>query len=213
MILVREPNSTIDQAALIYRVIEACRNVIAHHETHLCDLDRAIGDGDHGTNMRRGLEALAAESRQLTAMPVSEAMIAVGTVLVMSIGGAAGPLYGTLLLEIGKGLAAEPSPVKFPDVFQHSVAAVARRGKSSPGEKTMLDVLYPVSEALISDVPLPDLAEKAQGFADTTVDMKAMRGRASFLGERSIGHMDPGAASCALLCKTVCHELAKAGAA
>jgi dihydroxyacetone kinase-like protein len=109
MILVREPNSTIDQAALIYRVIEACRNVIAHHETHLCDLDRAIGDGDHGTNMRRGLEALAAESRQLTAMPVSEAMIAVGTVLVMSIGGAAGPLYGTLLLEIGKGVAGKIS--------------------------------------------------------------------------------------------------------
>lgn len=213
MILVREPNSAIDQAALICSVIEACRNVIAEHETHLCDLDRAIGDGDHGTNMRRGMEALAAESRQLAAMPVSEAMIGAGTILVMSIGGAAGPLYGTLLLEIGKGLTAEPPPAKFPDVFQRSVAAVARRGKSSPGEKTLLDVLYPVSEALMSDTPLRDLLEKAQGFADRTIDMKAMRGRASFLGDRSIGHTDPGAASCALLCKTVCHELAQAGAA
>ncbi|WP_349436014.1 dihydroxyacetone kinase subunit DhaL [Pararhizobium sp. A13] len=213
MILVREPKSAIDQAALIRRVIDACRNVVAEHETHLCDLDRAIGDGDHGTNMRRGLEALAAESQQLAAMSVSEAMIAAGTILVMSIGGAAGPLYGTLLLEIGKGLAAEPPPAKFPDVFQQSVAAVARRGKSSPGEKTLLDVLYPVSEAMMGDTPLQNLAEKAQGFADRTIDMKAMRGRASFLGERSVGHMDPGAASCALLCKTVCRELAQAGAA
>ncbi|CAN7333424.1 dihydroxyacetone kinase subunit DhaL [Pararhizobium sp. LjRoot238] len=213
MILVRAPNSAIDQAALICRVIEACRNVVAEHETHLCDLDRAIGDGDHGTNMRRGLEALAAESRQLAAMPVSEAMIAAGTILVMSIGGAAGPLYGTLLMEIGKGLAAEPLPAKFPDVFQQAVAAVARRGKSSPGEKTLLDVLYPFSAAMIRGAPLQHLAEKAQGFADRTIDMKAMRGRASFLGERSVGHMDPGAASCALLCQTVCRELAQAGAA
>lgn len=213
MIVVRQPKSAIDQADLICRVIEACRNVIAAQEAHLCDLDCAIGDGDHGTNMRRGLEALAAERQQLAAMPVSEAMVAAGTILVMSIGGAAGPLYGTLLLEIGKGLAAEPPSAKFPDVFQQAVAAVARRGKSHPGEKTLLDVLYPFSEAMIRDTPLQQLAEKAQGFADMTIDMKAMRGRASFLGERSVGHMDPGAASCALLCQTVCHELAEAGAA
>jgi phosphoenolpyruvate---glycerone phosphotransferase subunit DhaL len=213
MILAREPKPAIDQAVQICRVIDACRSAIAAQEAHLCDLDRAIGDGDHGTNMRRGLEALAAERQQLAAMPVPEAMIAAGTILVMSIGGAAGPLYGTLLLEIGKGLAAEPGPAKFPDVFQQAVAAVARRGKSNPGEKTLLDVLFPFSEALISKTPLQQLAGEAQGFADMTIDMKAMRGRASFLGERSIGHMDPGAASCALLCKTVCHELAKAGAA
>ncbi|MCV9966623.1 dihydroxyacetone kinase subunit DhaL [Pararhizobium sp. BT-229] len=212
MILVRAPQPALDQAALTRRVIAACRDVIVEHEAYLCDLDCAIGDGDHGTNMRRGLEALTGESEHLATVPFSEAMIAAGTVLVMSIGGAAGPLYGTLLMEIGKGMAADPSAA-FADVFQQAVAAVARRGKSSPGEKTLLDVLYPLSDALIEQMPLSLLAEESQGFANKTIDMKALRGRASFLGERSIGHMDPGAASCALLCATICRELVLAGAA
>jgi len=212
MIVVRDPRPAIDPSALMGRVIEACRDIIVEQETYLCDLDCAIGDGDHGTNMRRGLETLAAEQHRLAGMPLSEAMSAAGTTLVMSIGGAAGPLYGTLLLEIGRGLAADPS-VRFADVFQQAVAAVARRGKSAPGEKTLLDVLYPFSDALINHMRLPILAEKIQGFADMTIDMKAMRGRASFLGARSVGHMDPGAASCALLCAAVCRQLAEADVA
>lgn len=212
MILVREPKPAFDQAALMRRVIAACRDAVEERESYLCDLDRAIGDGDHGTNMRRGLEALVGESEHLAALPLSDAMIAAGTVLVMNIGGAAGPLYGTLLMEIGKGMTASP-PTAFAQVFQLAVAAVARRGKSSPGEKTLLDVLYPLSDALMEQMPLSLLAEKSQAFADMTIDMKALRGRASFLGERSIGHMDPGAASCAILCAMVSRELSRAGAA
>ncbi len=213
MIVVREPRSAVDPSALMCRVIEACRDAIVAREAYLCDLDCAIGDGDHGTNMRRGLDALAAERQRLAGMPLAEAMSAAGTILVMSIGGAAGPLYGTLLLEIGRGLSTGRLETEFPEVFQHAVAAVAQRGRSSLGEKTLLDVLYPLSGELIKHVPLQLLAEKIQGFADMTIDMQAMRGRASFLGGRSIGHMDPGAASCALLAATVCHELTKAGAA
>jgi dihydroxyacetone kinase-like protein len=212
MIVVRDPKPAVDPSALMGRVIEACRDVIVAQEAYLCDLDRAIGDGDHGTNIRRGLDALAAEQHRLAAMPFPDAMSAAGTILVMSIGGAAGPLYGTLLLEIGRGLAADP-PARFADVFQQAVAAVARRGRSVLGEKTLLDVLYPFSDELMSQTRLSLLAGKIQGFADMTIDMKAMRGRASFLGERSIGHMDPGAASCAFLCATACRELAEAGVA
>ncbi|WP_455270037.1 dihydroxyacetone kinase subunit DhaL [Rhizobium herbae] len=211
MIAVRQPGRVIDTAALMSRVIGACRDAVGSEEARLCDLDRAIGDGDHGTNMRRGLEALAAEREQLAAMPLAEAMIAAGTILVMTIGGAAGPLYGTLLLEIGKGLST--GRVEFPQVFQQAVAAVAQRGRSSPGEKTLLDVLVPLSDELIKHTDMRRLAEKIQGFAEMTIDMKALRGRASFLGERSVGHMDPGAASCALLATTACRELTEAGLA
>lgn len=205
MNLVHEPGLSFDTAALVCRVIEACRDAAVSQEAYLCDLDRAIGDGDHGTNMRRGLEALAAERQQLSAMPLSDAMIAAGTILVMNIGGAAGPLYGTLLLETGKGLSA--GQMAFPQAFLQAVGAVAQRGRSSPGDKTLLDVLVPLSEALVKQTDMRCLAEEIQGFADMTIDMKAVRGRASFLGERSIGHMDPGAASCALFATTVCHEL------
>ena len=191
------------------RVIEACREVIAEHEAYLCDLDCAIGDGDHGTNMRRGLEALAQEKQKLAAMPFSEAMIAAGTILVMNVGGAAGPLYGTLLLELGKGLSANSAQVEFAKAFEAAVAAVARRGKSEPGEKTLLDVLCPLSEAIANHLPVRHLSEKAHDFAHKTIAMRAMRGRASFLGDRSVGHKDPGAASCALLCEAICGELAR----
>ncbi|MBP1859250.1 dihydroxyacetone kinase subunit DhaL [Rhizobium herbae] len=212
MIVVRDPRPALNPSALMGRVIVACRDAIVAQEAYLSDLDRAIGDGDHGINMRRGLDALAAEQHRLAGMPLSEAMSAAGTILVMSIGGAAGPLYGTLLLEIGKGLAANPS-AGIAEVFQQAVVAVARRGKSAPGEKTLLDVLYPISDELMNNTRLPLLAGKIQGFADMTIDMKAMRGRASFLGARSVGHMDPGAASCALLCAAICRELAEADVA
>jgi len=203
----------VDMAALMVRVIERCRDRLAEQEAYLCELDCAIGDGDHGTNMRRGWEALTAERTALARLPLPEACVAAGTILVMTIGGAAGPLYGTLLMEFGKGLAAAGTAPDYPAVFRQAVSAVARRGRCSPGEKTLLDVLDPLSDAVGRQTPLPSLAESIQGFAETTMDMKAMRGRASFLGERSRGHIDPGAASCAMLGAVVCHELAAMGAA
>lgn len=211
MIRVGEPELSFDTAALVCRVIDICRDVAVLQEAHLCDLDRAIGDGDHGTNMRRGLDALAAERQRLSAMPLSEAMIAAGTILVMNIGGAAGPLYGTLLLETGKGILA--GQLAFPQAFVQAVAAVAQRGRSSLGDKTLLDVLVPLGDALVKHTDMRCLVEEVQGFADMTINMKAVRGRASFLGERSVGHMDPGAASCALLAAAVCREWMEAGRA
>src|SRR5437764_2085030 len=114
----------------------------------LTDLDRAIGDGDHGLNMRRGFEAVLADHDGLAARPLPEMLKSLGTHLVMTIGGASGPLYGTLAMALAKGIPAEPELGDLARAFASAVDAVKARGKSSAGEKTMLDVLQPVAEAL-----------------------------------------------------------------
>ncbi|QRM54307.1 dihydroxyacetone kinase subunit DhaL [Sinorhizobium sp. BG8] len=193
--------------ALVLGLIEACREIIARHADHLSELDRAIGDGDHGTNMRRGCEAVYADRETLAGLPFPQAVERMGMTLVMSIGGAAGPLYGTLLLEIGRNLAAGDGAVSFGDALGPAVEAVARRSRAKEGEKTLLDVLYPVRAEVVRRTALPDIADRADASAQRTIAMKAMRGRASFLGDRSIGHMDPGAFSCALLTTAICRHL------
>ncbi len=196
-------------AVRIGDLIEACRDVIAEHADHLCHLDRAIGDGDHGTNMLRGFDALLAERDRLDSQALNDAIGEAGTILVMTIGGASGPLYGTLLIEMGRQLAAFNNPQDFAYAFGMAVDAVARRGKSARGDKTMLDVLYPLSDLLRQGYMARTVLERVTGLAETTVAMRAMRGRASFLGKRSIGHLDPGAASCALLVSAICRQLDK----
>jgi phosphoenolpyruvate---glycerone phosphotransferase subunit DhaL len=171
----------------------------------LTDLDRAIGDGDHGTNMRRGFEAVLAAVDELCAKTFGESLKGVGTTLVMKVGGASGPLYGTLFMSLGKLLDDEVSREQIADAFASAVDAVKARGKSDVGQKTMLDVLFPVLEALREGgdgLPLR-LRETAMAAAEKTIPMRAIRGRASFLGERSIGHMDPGARSSALIVDAV----------
>ena len=191
--------------ALIERV---AASVILHAD-ELTGLDQAIGDGDHGLNMKRGFEAVLADLDRLAAMPLPEALQAIGMMLVMKVGGASGPLYGTLFMEFGKGLPAAPGLADVTAAFEAAIAAVKRRGKSDAGCKTMLDVLLPVLEALKSGRPgsaggLPAVAAAA---AEATRPMKAIRGRASFLGERSIGHVDPGARSSALMIGAICEIL------
>ena len=171
----------------------------------LTDLDRAIGDGDHGANMRRGFEAVLAAVDELSARNLGESLKGVGTTLVMKVGGASGPLYGTLFLSLGKSLDDEVSHEQVADAFAAAVDAVKARGKSDIGQKTMLDVLFPVLEALREGgdhLPLR-LKETARAAAEKTIPMRAIRGRASFLGERSVGHMDPGARSSALIVDAV----------
>jgi len=171
----------------------------------LTDLDRAIGDGDHGANMRRGFEAVLAAVDDLSARNFGESLKGVGTTLVMKVGGASGPLYGTLFLSLGKSLDDEVSREQIVDAFAAAVDAVKARGKSDVGQKTMLDVLFPVLEVLREGgdhLPLR-LKETARAAAEKTIPMRAIRGRASFLGERSVGHMDPGARSSALIVDTV----------
>ena len=186
----------------------------------LTELDRAIGDGDHGANLRRGFDAVATLGPELDAMPVGKALQKAGMTLVMKVGGAAGPLYGSLLMGIGKSLSEEPcseepSRSDLADALQAGVDAVRQRGRSDTGDKTMLDVLVPVCEALRDAVTrsmetsrlLDSLAATAGRGLESTRALHARKGRASFLGERSIGHLDPGARSSQLIVETVCASL------
>ncbi|MER8769819.1 dihydroxyacetone kinase subunit DhaL [Mesorhizobium sp. M0960] len=185
------------------RLIEAAANTIAAHAEELTGLDQAIGDGDHGLNMKRGFEAVRAEAGAFAAKPLPEALKAIGTKLVMTVGGASGPLFGTLFMALGKEISAAPDRANLAAAFGKAIEAVAARGKSQAGQKTMLDVLQPVHEALLQGRAAADIAEVADNAAEATVPMKALRGRASFLGDRSIGHMDAGARSTALLVRAV----------
>ena len=180
------------------------RRVIASTD-ELTDLDRAIGDGDHGANMRRGFEAVLAAVDELSAKNLGESLKGVGTTLVMKVGGASGPLYGTLFMSLGKTLEDEVTCERVADAFAAAIEAVKARGKSDVGQKTMLDVLFPVLAVLREGgTELPGrLKAVAKAAAEETIPMRAIRGRASFLGERSVGHMDPGARSSALIVDAV----------
>ena len=193
--------------ALLHRLIVAVSDDVIAHADELTALDQAVGDGDHGVNMKRGFEAVRADAQATAEKPLPEALKAIGTQLVMKVGGASGPLYGTLFLALSKEIAPDGSNLSA--AFGKAVEAVKARGKSQPGQKTMLDVLTPVQTALAEggpDLParLPVVAASA---AEATIPMLATRGRASFLGERSIGHMDPGARSSALMVASVCRAL------
>ena len=185
------------------RLIAAAADTIASHADELTALDQAIGDGDHGLNMKRGFEAVRAEAEAIATKPLPDALKAVGTKLVMTVGGASGPLFGTLFMALGKELPSAPDRAALTAALGKAIEAVSARGKSQPGQKTMLDVLQPVYEALLRGKTAVEIADAADRAADATVPMKALRGRASFLGDRSIGHMDAGARSTALLVRAV----------
>ena len=186
----------------------------------LTELDRAIGDGDHGANLRRGFDAVAELAPELDAIPPGQALQKAGMTLVMKVGGASGPLYGSLLMGIGKSLAGAPtagtpSPTEVADALRTGVDMVRQRGRSDVGEKTMLDVLVPVCEALrdglSQSLPAPglldDLGAAAARGLESTRALQARKGRASFLGERSVGHLDPGARSSQIIVESVCASL------
>nr|WP_040591894.1 dihydroxyacetone kinase subunit DhaL [Mesorhizobium metallidurans] len=188
-------------------LISATADTIAAHAEELTTLDQAIGDGDHGLNMKRGFEAVRAEADKFAAKPLPDALTAIGTKLVMTVGGASGPLFGTLFMALGKEISPEPDRANLATAFGKAIEAVAARGKSQVGQKTMLDVLQPVHEALAEGKTPAEIVAVADRAADATVPMKALRGRASFLGDRSIGHMDAGARSTALLVRAVAETI------
>lgn len=192
-------------SAQLRAALDAATSTIAAHADELTALDSAIGDGDHGANMKRGFDAVGAEAASLSDKPLPDALKAIGTKLVMTVGGASGPLYGTLFLALGKELATAPDD--YAGAFRKAVDAVAARGKSAIDQKTMLDVLYPVSDALAAHKPKAEVVALAHDAAAATKDRKAIRGRASFLGDRSIGHVDPGARSSALLIDAIAGAL------
>lgn len=178
----------------------------------LTALDQAIGDGDHGANMKRGFEAVLSKLDTIGAQPLDEAFKAIGKTLVMTVGGASGPLYGSFFLAAGEALSHDKSlPENLAAVFGSGVDAVSARGRSHAGEKTMLDVLVPVLETLKTEAGRPDLLQRIRATAsesmERTAPMQATKGRASFLGARSIGHIDPGAKSSCVMLHAVCSTL------
>jgi dihydroxyacetone kinase-like protein len=183
------------------RLIKTVAERVIQHTDELVALDQAIGDGDHGLNMKRGFEAVLADLDKFSGLPLAESLKGVGTALVMKVGGASGPLYGSLFMALGKALPAKAERAGLAQAFAAAVDAVKARGKSDVGQKTMLDVLVPVLSVLNDsqgDLPAR-LCSVAQEAADATIPVRAQRGRASFLGERSVGHMDPGARSASLM--------------
>jgi dihydroxyacetone kinase-like protein len=197
------------EAFPLRRVIVAMAEAMRAHAEALTALDQAIGDGDHGSNMRRGFDAVAADADAIVAQPLPDALGAVGRKLVMTVGGASGPLFGTFFMALGKALPLDADRSALAAAMDAAVQAVMARGKAHPGQKTLLDVLLPVQAALAeggADL-LDRLPVVASDAADATIPLLATRGRASFLGPRSIGHMDPGAHSTALLVTVVCATL------
>ncbi|KUH38875.1 MULTISPECIES: dihydroxyacetone kinase subunit DhaL [Streptomyces] len=169
----------------------------------LTELDSAIGDADHGANLRRGFTAVAAALEEEPPRAPGAVLVLAGRRLISTVGGASGPLYGTLLRSAGKALGDEPevAPARLAEALDAGVAAVARLGGARAGDKTMLDALQPAVAALGQDRPdaVAAAARAAAEGAAATGPMRARKGRASYLGERSVGHRDPGATSAALL--------------
>jgi phosphoenolpyruvate---glycerone phosphotransferase subunit DhaL len=187
------------------RLLQAVVETISRHAEELTAIDAAQGDGDHGLNMTRGFGAVMAKADGIVAKPLPEAMQEVGRTLVMTVGGASGAIFGTAFMAAGKSLPENPSRADAAAAMDAAVAAVRARGKAEFGHKTMLDVLGPVATALHGSEP--DIAVVADAAAEATAGMQAVRGRASFLGERSVGTMDAGARSAALIIAAICRTL------
>lgn len=181
------------------RLVRALAGSVIEHADELTSLDQAIGDGDHGLNMKRGFEAVLAALPGLADKSLPEMLKAIGMTLVMKVGGASGPLVGTFFMELGKALSEQPSRADLVAATEKAIEAVKARGRSEAGQKTLLDVLVPVHALLAGGGDAKAIAAEAVQAADRTTPMLAIRGRASFLGERSIGHMDPGSRSASLL--------------
>ncbi|EAC2390327.1 dihydroxyacetone kinase subunit L [Listeria monocytogenes] len=163
----------------------------------LSDLDQAIGDGDHGINMARGLGELKKAFTEKEPADLKDVFKTAGMTIVSKVGGASGPLYGTAFLNMSKAVDSETIDAEgLTKVIEAGLEGIEKRGKSHAGEKTMIDVWEPVVNALHQEDLTDDVVEAA---LQKTKDLKATKGRASYLGERSIGHLDPGAYSSALL--------------
>jgi dihydroxyacetone kinase-like protein len=197
----------------VLRWLQQSAQVLQENRDYLTQLDAAIGDADHGTNMDRGFQAVSAKLSTITNADIGALLKTVGTTLVSTVGGASGPLYGTAFLRAGMATSGkqELSEADVVSMLTAFVEGIKARGKAQLGEKTMLDALQPALDAArqaASDgVDLAQLlhlsSEAAQKGAQNTIPLLATKGRASYLGERSIGHQDPGATSSWLLLKTL----------
>jgi dihydroxyacetone kinase-like protein len=183
--------------------------LVAENRDYLTELDAAIGDADHGSNMDRGMRAAVAALDASPPETCGALFSKVGMTLVSTVGGASGPLFGTLFLRIGSTLGDDESaaPLEVAAALRAGLDGVVDRGKAAPGDKTMYDALAPavdaLDEALAAGTDLAAGLKQARDAAaagrDATTPMLARKGRASYLGERSVGHQDPGATTVALL--------------
>lgn len=188
--------------------INAIQNTININADEVAELDRAIGDGDHVVNLQRGLDALATISNELSTMDWSAAFMKIGMTLMSTMGGASGSLFGSLFISMAKAAKDKQLDLTiFSEVFYQGVESVKQRGKAELGEKTMLDTLIPVANSLQADAAnhtslataLDNAKTAAIAGVASTKDMIATKGRASFLGERAIGHIDAGARTSQLM--------------
>lgn len=209
-------------AAWALRWIELAAADIAEQRDYLVDLDRAIGDGDHGENMDRGFKASVEALGQAQPASVAEVLKTVAKTLMSTVGGAAGPLYGTAFLRASKAAGdGELDGAGVAALIAGALDGIQARGKATTGEKTMVDAWTPALEAARAAAEagsdpvavLEAAATAAEAGAAATEPMRATKGRASYLGERSIGHLDPGAVSTSLILRAAVRAAGEAGAA
>jgi len=195
----------------IYHWLIQCSQTFAHEQNNLTELDTAIGDGDHGLNMNRGFQKVAEKLPSVQDKDIATLLKTTGMTLLSSVGGASGPLFGTFFIKASQSVVGKESlnVADLSELIKAGTAGIVSRGKAEPNDKTMCDVWWPVCESLEKSVSLPlntaiDAAVEAakQGVA-STIPMQARKGRASYLGERSIGHADPGGMSVLLMLDTL----------
>jgi dihydroxyacetone kinase-like protein len=192
--------------------------LVSENRNYLTELDAAIGDADHGSNLDRGMTAAVAALDELGPTSAGPLFSKVGMTLVSTVGGASGPLFGTLFLRMGTSLGDidAASPEQLAAALRAGLDGVVARGKAQPGDKTMYDALAPAVDAL--DKAIGEGADLGEGLRrardaaaegrDATIPLLARKGRASYLGERSVGHQDPGATSVALLLQAAADTVA-----
>ena len=210
----------VDLSLLTAWVREFAR-VIGENAQFLTDLDAAIGDADHGINMDRGMTAVLGALDEAAPADMAALCKQVGMTLVKAVGGASGPLYGTFFLRMAASLGSVASvdPAGFATALRAGVEGVVQRGRAEAGDKTMFDALAPALDALDATlasggglaVALADATVAAEKGRDATESMVARKGRASYLGQRSVGHMDPGATSAAMLIAAAASAFATGG--
>ncbi|MDX4945758.1 MULTISPECIES: dihydroxyacetone kinase subunit DhaL [Providencia] len=199
----------------IYHWLIQCSQTFAQKQNNLTELDTAIGDGDHGLNMNRGFQKVAEKLPSVEDKDIATLLKTTGMTLLSSVGGASGPLFGTFFIKAAQSAAGKEalSVADLAELIKAGTEGVVSRGKAEPNDKTMCDVWWPVSTALenAASQPLNEAisaaVEAAKQGVESTIPMQARKGRASYLGERSIGHADPGGTSVLLLIKTLQQSL------
>jgi phosphoenolpyruvate---glycerone phosphotransferase subunit DhaL len=209
---------TVITSGQVIRWLERFAGFLAENKDYLTQLDAAIGDADHGANMDRGFKAVLAKKSELEGKDITTVLKTAAMTLLSTVGGASGPLYGTFFLQaaMAAGGKSEISPEEFSVLLEKALAGIIQRGKAAVGEKTMVDALQPAVETyqttLKSGKPLAEALLAASNAAEkgmeSTVPLLAKKGRASYLGERSIGHQDPGATSVNFLFRAAGETLA-----